>query len=390
MSDAFQIARIDARRILNSHREWTIEFSVVFADGRFGRGAAPRGETPSVYERTADPRANVRAVDEARASLIGRPLTQESLDDLMLERQASWGAPAVYSLSVACFEAAAGSDHPLRTRSDAAARQRPRGVLFNFLNGGTHAYTLPVGSDFTEFLLVPRAGDIAADIDAYLGLLDMASERLSRFPIRWVGGQPVADLGPHPNETACALVHEMLAAAGLADRFGLMIDASAGDWVREGGYVLPVTGLHLDSPGLRDYWLQLIGECDISALEDPLGELDVATWRALHQARPAATVLLGDNFTSSDLEQLDAKRTSVDGVLLKPDQAGTVTRALRFGQRARQLGLQLVASHRSIETESPFLVHLAVRVEADWVKIGPFSDFSAVMRSNELLRWLRG
>lgn len=381
MGDAFAIARLDARRVLNSHLEWTLEFGVELEDGRRGRGAAPRGETPSIYERARDRVPLTAALDDARRSLMGRSLCQETLDALLLEHQAAWGAAAAYAVSVACYEATWTSGV---TSGDGTAR-RPR-ILFNLLNGGMHAYTNPIASDFTELLLVPRDEDVSATIDAYRRLLDAASTRLSRMPSRLVGGNRVADLGARPNEGACSLVRELLDDTGLTGQFGVMVDASAGDWVRDDVYELPVSGRRMGTAALVDYWLELIDRHGLEFVEDPFGELDVVGWEALHRARPSRALILGDNFTSSDVTHLDARPDLLDGVLLKPDQAGTVTRAMQFGQRARQLGLQLIASHRSIETDSTFLVHLAGRLQSDWIKIGPFSDFSSVMRTNELLR----
>jgi enolase len=76
----------------------------------------------------------------------------------------------------------------------------------------------------------------------------------------------------------------------------------------------------------------------------------------------------------------------VDGVLVKPNQRGTVTGALDFAAAARAAGLLVVASHRSVETESTMLVSLAREMRADALKIGPFRDFTAVIKFNELLR----
>lgn len=384
MGETFEIARVGGRRVLNSHCRWTLEFGVELADGRGGRGASPRGETPSIYERAADGSATPAVVDEVRALVAGRSFDQETLDGLLLERGEAWGRAATYAVSVAFFEATCGASD--RTGDPRADLPRPPRILFNLLNGGLHAYTNPVASDFTEFLVVPHELDLAASIDAYLRLLELAPARLSRLPVRSIGGNPVADLGPQPNEAACGLVRELLDEAGFTGTFGIMIDASAGDWARAGEYVLPVTGARMRTDALVGYWLALADRHGLELLEDPLGELDLDGWQALHEARPAGTAILGDNFTSSDPDMLPARAGALDGVLLKPDQAGTVTRARRFGELAHDRGLQLIASHRSIETDGVFLVHLATLLGTDAIKIGPFSDLTSVIRTNELLR----
>jgi enolase len=386
MGDVFAIAAVDGRPVLNSHHQWTFEFDVELTDGRHGHAAAPKGETPSISERARDASAPHFALEDARALLVGRTLSQEAVDALLLERQPSWGASAVYALSVACFEATRAHVPGTPDEAASASAGEPPRILFNLLNGGMHAYTNPITSDLTEFLVAPRGRDTAAAIDGYARLLEVTRARLSQMPERRVGGNRVADLGPHPNEAACALVLDLLDEAGLTGQFALMVDASAGDWVRPEGYVLPVTEQRMDTKALVDYWLGLIDRFGLELIEDPLGELDVDGWQTLHRQRPSRAAILGDNFTSSDPAQLGDRAGHLDGVLLKPDQAGTVTQAFSFGEQARQLNLQLIASHRSIETDSMFLVHLATRLQTDWIKIGPYSDFSSVMRTNELLR----
>lgn len=384
MGERFCIERLDARRVLNSHRDWTLEFAVHLSDGRRGHGAAPRGETPSIYEDTGGGAPPPSVLGPARTELVGRDFDAAALDALLFERRAEWGHSAVYAISVACFEALR---RPATPRAGAGGPDAGRPVIyFNLVNGGLHAYTNPIACDFTEFLLVPIGLDRVASIEAYVRLLGVVSARLARYATRSVGGNHVADLGGQPNEAACALVRDVLANEGLADQFGIMIDASAGDWADEDGYRLPVSGLRMEREALVDYWLGLIDRFQIDALEDPLGERDLDGWQALHGARPATTAILGDNFTSTDPDLLELRADSVDGVLLKPDQAGTASRATRFAEVARKRGLQVIASHRSIETDGTFLVHLALDIGADAIKIGPFSDLTSIVRTNELIR----
>jgi enolase len=183
-----------------------------------------------------------------------------------------------------------------------------------------------------------------------------------------------------------ALARTLLDRAGLSDAFELAIDASAGDWSAGERYTLPVTGVTMDRDELLQWWLGLIERHDLRWVEDPFAETDRAGWRMLHDRRPAACRILGDNLTSTLPEQLAVKAPLVDGVLLKPDQNGTVSGSRAFAALARERGLALITSHRSIETDSPFLVHLSREIGADAIKVGPYSDFSSVLRSNELLR----
>ncbi|MGP9022868.1 hypothetical protein ACT1U9_31255 [Streptomyces sp. BR1] len=371
---------VDCRVILNTHLEWIPEFTVRLADGRVGQGAAPRADTPSIYETGAAgcPGEAARVVAEAQRVFSGRAFDQVSFDRVLDHHRSHWGHTTCYALSAAFFEA--------RFRNVTTGTQRSPKLLLNLLNGGFHAYSLPVTSDFTEFLLVPRYDDPVAAIDGHRRLLADARAALTGLPLREVGGNPVHDLGPDPNEAALSLVTTLLEGAGLAESFGIMIDASAGDWLDGDKYVLPVSGARLDRDELIGYWLDLLARFDIGLLEDPLAEADIDGWSAFHAVRPPRCGLLSDNFTSTSPARLAAKAVYVDGVLLKPDQIGSLTGAHRFASLARELGLPVIASARSVETGSPLISHVAAAWGLEHLKVGPYQDFSSVMRTNELLR----
>ena len=375
------IADVQEVRVLNSHLDWTLELWIRLDDGRSGRGAAPKGETPSVYEPagTAITDRRQAVVDEIRAVLVGADVDQAELDGQLEARRPSWGPAVVFALSVAFHEATWSNEPaPVPGRS-------PR-LLFNLLNGGLHAYTNPIVSDLTEILVLPRTDGIERSIDGYRRLLAEARTILSDVPTRTIGANRVHDLGGPTNDTALGLARRILDRTGLDDEFELAVDASAGDWWDGDGYRLPVTGDRLDRRALADWWLGLIDRHGLAWVEDPFAETDAEGWRLLHDERPAGCRLLGDNLTSTLPAELERKAGLVDGVLLKPDQNGTVSGSRRFAALAREHGLALITSHRSIETDSPFLVHLSHDLGADAIKVGPYSDFSSVLRSNELIR----
>ena len=388
------VSNVRIRRVLNSHLNWTYEATVALSDGRFGRGACPRGETRSIYEdRGTDSAARRDAWPSIIDALVGRWFGQASLDSVLVARRSEWGADVAYALSTAFYEAirchppapAGAADDATHSGKLGSRRRRPR-LLFNLLNGGLHAYTNPIASDLTEILLVSRTDDLEESIDGYRRMLAAARIALVGTPLVRVGGNLVHDLGGASNEAPLALVHDLLEQEGLAGMFGLMLDASAGDWWDGHRYRPPVSGRVFDPAALVDEWMGLLDRFELQMLEDPLAETDIAAWGALHDARPPGTSLMGDNLTSTDPSELQRKVRLVDGVLLKPDQNGTVTGTEAFAALARAAGILVVASHRSIETESLFLVHLAVELDIDYVKVGPYSDFSSVMRTNELLR----
>ena len=376
------IAQIDGRLVLDSHLAWTPEFDVRLADGAQGRGSAPRGETVSTAE-SALVATDVRAVIEAVPGLVGGTFDQPSFDTAIGALTERFGRGTTLALSTAFYLAWRTS-----AEGDAGpAASTPR-LLLNLLNGGLHAYTNPITADMPEFMLLARSDDLRSVADAYVGLLESVHERLRRIATVDVGGNRVHDLGAAPNEAALGLIVDLLRSEGLDSAFSIAVDASAGDWAAGDGYVLPVSGARMSAPELGAWWLRLVDGFGIELLEDPFAEHDRRAWIELHETRPAACRIFGDNYTSSDVRRLvgEGRAADVDGVLVKPNQNGTVTGTLGFAAAARAAGLAVVASHRSVETESTILIDLAREMGAEAIKIGPFRDYTAVVKFNALLR----
>lgn len=378
------VTAVTGRRILDSHLGWTFEFELVLDDRLAGRGSAPRGETPSVYEQritwTFD-----GLLDASRAQLLGRSFTQESFDEAASELGQRWGTGAVLAMSIA-FHAAASQE-----AGEVAPQKLPR-LMLNLLNGGLHAYTNPVASDFTEVLLFPRDDALDRVIEAYLHLLEIVPHELRKGEEVLVGDNRVFRLSQSLNDGVLEFVRSLLERERLAEMFGIVVDASAGDWVNGDGegYRLPVTGRSMSRDQAVRWWLALVAAHELAMVEDPLAEHDAPGWEELHALRPPRCAILGDNYTSTSADRLasEGRAGHIDGVLVKPNQNGTVSGSFAFAAAARDRGLLTVASHRSIETDSTFLIDFALRTGSDAIKIGPLRDFSAVIKLNELLRRL--
>jgi enolase len=175
----------------------------------------------------------------------------------------------------------------------------------------------------------------------------------------------------------------------LRDGYDLMIDASAGDLKSDGGYRLEVTGDGFyEANRFVGMWKSYIGEYGLAYLEDPFAEEDFMAWKSLTAGRRGCHIV-GDNLYASDAERIargvgDGWTT---GVIIKPDQSGSVT-AVRDAIRACETGGQLmISSHRSISTESMTVVTLTAIHGIPYIKVGPLlTDYSAVMRINEFIR----
>jgi enolase len=262
-------------------------------------------------------------------------------------------------------------------------------LCINILNGGRHAYTNPVLSDFPEYLLVARGEDIVETMACHHAIQTAVREDLLRRDRVVVDGNPVARFATLDNRECLEFLLGVLDRLGLADGFDLMIDASGGDlWTGE-SYELALTdGGSRSGEEFVALWLDLLRQYPVRFLEDPFREEDPGSWREL-KASQGEALLIGDNLYSSDAARIEkgAADGLTDGVIVKPNQAGTVTAVRRTLETARRCGQVVIASHRSISTESTLEAILACESRAEYIKIGPLlTDYSSVLRLNDIIR----
>ena len=383
------IESITWRRVLNSHAEFTTEFVVKTDDGAHGVGASPQGETISIYEDRQAPIDPEDIVERLRRDgWFDRPILQEELDGHLDQMSDSFGRNNCYALSLAFFNACGCPWSAEGSGITNGAMTAPF-ICCNILNGGWHAYTNPVLSDFPEYLLVARSNDIREVMQDHDQIQRAVAERLSALPKRTVGGNPVCHFPSADNRQCIEFLLSVRDGLGMADRFDLMVDASAGDLWNGQGYRLALTDDSLlSSDELLDYWLSIVRDYPLRFLEDPFGERDAATWSRLTTSQETCLVI-GDNFYSSNAARLakGAADRCTHGLIVKPNQAGTVTAVRSTVETAKKLGQIPITSHRSISTESPFEATLTCMHGVKYIKVGPLlTDYSSVIRMNEIIR----
>lgn len=385
------IQSISSRRVLNSHVEFTTEFSLQMTDGTVGWGASSQGETTSVFEDRRiriSPESIVALLK--REGCLGVKLEQADWDGCLHRHLERIGRNNAYSLSLAFYNASRAGDsgHDLLNGYQVRPQALPR-LCCNILNGGRHAYTNPVLSDFPEFLLVATSNRVEEVIEGHNEIQRRVREKLNQLPTASVCGNRVHRFRTADNRECLDFLSQIREEAGLTDRFDLMIDASAGDLWAKGQYRFELTDrIRFSSERFQDYWRVLIRDYGVKFLEDPFREQDELTWQQL-SASVKGVCVIGDNFYCSEPERIrrGAANGCTHGVIIKPNQAGTITTVCRAIMAARECGQQIITSHRSISTEETFLSELTYAYAAEYIKIGPlFTDYSSVLRLNALLR----
>lgn len=395
---SMSVAAVSMRTVLNSHARPTPEFVVTLNSGVRGRGSAPAGETLSQSEqrRAGGVRSErIRGLLGGDDGLLGAH-SQVAVDRHLRRHLGELGADVTLGISVAYLDATsrAWGVPPYEvlwslSGLDGAPEPELPTLLLNVLNGGAFARTNPVLSDFPEYLLVPKSRDLDEYLPRFLSIQERVARRLSRMPVVEYDGAlvhqgPVAD-----NRVWIELMLDILESLGLDREFTLMIDASAGDLEIDGWYRLErTTGEAMQSEEFAEYWAKLSADYPLTLIEDPFSEDDLGAW-ALLQESIETSALVGDNLCSTDAVMIEraAKDGLAHAVLIKPNQAGTVTDTIDAIAAARTHDVEPIPSHRSIETDSAWLADICAAFACDYAKLGLISDFETIQKINRLIRY---
>jgi enolase len=412
-----EIELIEAREILDSRGNPTIEVDVVLADGSVGRAGVPSGASTGIHEavelRDGDKarfggKGVLKAVANVRETIAPAMLgadaaDQPSIDAALIDldgtpNKGNLGANAILGVSLACAHAAAAAhDLPLyRYLGGAGARIVPV-PFFNILNGGKHAVN---STDFQEFMIAPigrptfaeafRAG--AEVFHALKGILHDGGFS--------VGQGDEGGFAPSlpSNEAAVEVILRAIEKAGYrpGEDVAIALDPATSSILVEGTGIEGVTGRYLleregrtlDSGEMVDLWERWIAKYPIVSLEDGLGEDDWAGWRELTARLGSRVQLVGDDIvvTNPEIIARAIEEKAMNSVLIKLNQIGTITETMAAIEMARRAGWTAMVSHRSGETEDTTIADFVVAMGTGQIKTGAPSRSERVAKYNRLLR----
>ncbi len=384
------IKSIICRKTLNSHVLFTNEFVVEFTDGAIGTGASPQGETISIYEDKKVSIDSDTIIDAIKKDgILGTEIDQAGFDQYLQSQISYFGRNNAYGLSEAFFNASAKTKSTFELFGKSQRKLHAPRISLNILNGGWHAYTNPVLSDFSEFMLVARSNDVLEVIREHNEIQRIVKEKQLTQTKAVVSGNPVNCFPTRDNREVIDFLLKIVSDLGLSDKYELMIDASAGDLWKDNAYRLGVTdGKAYSNDEFIEYWMDLIKNYHLRFLEDPFHEKDLSSWHSLLSSQKGSYVI-GDNLYSSDEQRIleGADKQYANGAVIKPNQAGTVTAICHSLEAALKTDQIAITSHRSISTESTFISLLTCMLGAQYIKIGPLlTDYSAIVRLNEIIR----
>ncbi len=410
---SIEIEFIQARQILDSRGNPTLEVDVMLEDGTLGRAAVPSGASTGEYEavelRDDDKKVYVgkgvlKAVDNVNTKiapeLIGLdPRDQEAIDQLMIEldgtpNKAKLGANATLGVSLAVAKAAAESSGlPLyRYLGGPAAKTLPVPMM-NILNGGKHADN---NVDFQEFMIQPWGFDnfsdaLRAGVEVYHALKKVLHKNKMSTAVGDEGGF-APDL--KDNEDALKVIGEAVTAAGyeFGKQIFVALDPAASElWDKEKkGYKFfkSAPDKIVSSSEMVDYWSKWAEKYPIRSIEDGLAENDWDGWKKLTDRLGKKVQLVGDDLFVTNVKFLEKgiSTGTANSVLVKVNQIGTLSETLATVNMAIRNGYSAVLSHRSGETEDSTIADIAVATNCGQIKTGAPARSDRVAKYNQLLR----
>ena len=408
-----EIKHLQAREILDSRGNPTIEAEVFLADGASGLACVPSGASTGAREalelRDGDPAryggkgvlqavANVNG--EIRAAVAGVDATDQlGLDHLLLELDGSanksrLGANAILAVSLAAARAAATSKGlPLYAHIAALAGLGGEFSLpvpmMNIVNGGEHADN---NVDIQEFMVQPTGAESFPEalrwgVEIFHALKSVLKQGGYNTAVGDEGG-----FAPDLPSNAAAL-DAIIGAIELAGfRAGgdihLALDCAASEFYREGRYELSGEGRSCDAAEFVDYLAGLCRNYPILSIEDGMDEADWDGWAKLSARLGDKVQLVGDDLfvTNTAILERGIDNSIANAILVKFNQIGSLSETLATIAMAREADYGIIISHRSGETEDCTIADLAVGVAAGQIKTGSLCRTDRVAKYNRLLR----
>lgn len=403
------ISDVNAREILDSRGNPTVEVEVYLADGTVGRAAVPSGASTGAYEalemRDGDKsrfggKGVLQAVTNIHTiiapAIIGlNVFAQADIDSLLLDldgtpNKSNLGANAMLGVSLAVAKAAAEYlGLPLyRYLGGVNAKQLPVPMM-NILNGGKHADN---NIDFQEFMVMPVGASTFSEglrmgTEIYHSLAKVLKDRGCNTAVGDEGG-----FAPNlaSNEEAFVCLVEAIEKSGYkpGEDVFIALDAASSEFYEDGKYHLAGEGKVKTAEEMVAFYTELCNKYPIISIEDGLAEDDWDGWKLFTDKLGDRLQIVGDDLFVTNTERLSQgiEKNIANSILIKFNQIGTLTETLDTIAMAMRAGYTTVISHRSGETEDTTIADLAVAVNAGQIKTGAPCRTDRVAKYNQLLR----
>ena len=406
------IVDIQARQILDSRGNPTVEADVILAGGIMGRAAVPSGASTGEHEalelRDGDPKrylgkavtkAVANVTDKIFPALEGQDATDQlTIDRIMIdldgtETKSKLGANAILAVSLANAKAAAEilGIPTFKYLGGPNAKVLPV-PMANVINGGAHS-DAPI--DFQEFMIMPKGFDtfsegLRAITEIFHALKSVLKKKGLSTAVGDEGGfAPKLDSA----EAAIEVILQATKDAGYkaGKQIFLALDVASSEFYdkKSGNYIFKKSsGRKLSGAELVDFYVDLTNKYPIISIEDGCAENDWKSWKLLTDKLGGKVQLVGDDLFVTNVKFLrkGIEQGVGNSILVKVNQIGSLTETLNAVELAQMNRYTAVISHRSGETEDATIADIAVATNAGQIKTGSLSRTDRVAKYNQLLR----
>lgn len=383
-----KIKKILARQILDSRGDWTVEVELELKSGVKARASVPQGKSVGAREAAAVPVDQaVQAINKTIAAAVTKHefADQRALDDFLIKLDGTpaktrLGANAILAVSTAFARACAvESGAPLwkHLRKTFGVKSKPKKLprlFINVINGGLHA-----GNNilFQEYLVIPRAEKFSEAVDlgrqVYFGLRQYLENNFGERDVN-VGDE--GGFAPNFSDELepFVILARVVRQLALKDKIDFGADVAANN-------------VNYEAKMLADIYKDLRQGFGVIYLEDPFREDDLLNFSELTKKFGDTVLIAGDDLTATNMKRMAevCAAGAANAMIIKPNQIGTVTEAWDAAALAKSWGWEVVASHRSGETNDDFIADFAVAIEAFGLKLGAPARGERVAKYNRLL-----
>lgn len=402
------INNLIGRQVYDSRGRPTIACDTLLSDGTWITSSVPSGASTGIHEavelRDGGEAFGGRGVMQAIAQLdaiikpqlLNHIIDAQQVDQLLLQLDSSpnkqyLGANTILAVSQTLFRAQAHTSgvelyHLLAAIFDRKSVTFPTPMM-NIINGGAHARN---NLSIQEYMIVPYgahsfAQAVASCVEVTRHLAHILQQHNKELIIGDEGGY-----APHfaNCQEPFEYILRAIEAAGFNDQyFGIAIDAAATQFYNPVTKKYIIDGIEYEPKALIELYSSWAERYPLISIEDGCAEDDWESWYALRHVLGDELLIVGDDLTVTNIGRMyhAAQQEAINGVILKPNQIGTISQTLDALLFAARQGWATIVSHRSGETEDTFIADLALGCGADFIKAGGPLRSERLAKYNRLL-----
>lgn len=396
MAEDLKIKNIKAKEISDSRGSPTIEVNLQTNFGNF-KASVPSGVSTGKCEAVnVDAKKAVENIEKIIApELKDKELqSQKEIDKTLIELDTTQlksrlGANAILGVSIAaCRAGAASKKIPLYQYISQITGLISPQILpkpsFNMIEGGAHSENLNLS--FQEFMVLLQKDTFKENLETgkkiYKKLGDILKNKFKKVKLssEKAFAAPIREISE-----ALDLILEAAEKTGEKNNIKIAIDAAASEFFQDNSY--KVNGRYFSKEELKEFYKDLVVKYPIISIEDPFYEEDFESFSKLKEEIGDNVLIFGDDMTVSNTRRINLaeENNSCSGLLLKPNQIGTLTETIEAAKLAKSYGWKIMVSNRGGETEDDFIADLAAGIGAEFIKSGaPFSK-ERMAKYNRLL-----